>query len=129
MILGTCIAILATGCSSLHHISLSSYMAARFFQGLGASPAATVGLSIINDLSFEHQRGFRVGLWVLSIDLGTYAGILSRSSLQKIFVPTTLADSRSYSRRIPCIGGSILGAIPCCDPLRGPSGIGGCLLA
>jgi MFS family permease len=80
MILGTCIAIIASGCSSLHGISFGGYMAARFFQGFGASPAATVGLSIINDLSFEHERGFRVGLWVLSIDLGTYAGVLSKSS-------------------------------------------------
>ncbi|EXJ87000.1 hypothetical protein A1O3_03957 [Capronia epimyces CBS 606.96] len=76
MITGTCIAIIATGCSSLHNISLGGYMATRFFQGFGASPAATVGLSIINDLSFEHQRGFRVGLWVLAIDMGTYTGVL-----------------------------------------------------
>jgi MFS family permease len=49
-------------------------MAARFSQGIGASPAATVGLSIINDLSFEHERGFRIGLWVMAIDLGGLCG-------------------------------------------------------
>ena len=52
------------------------YMAARFFQGLGVSPAATVGLAIINDLFFEHERGQKVGLWVLAIDLGLLFGPL-----------------------------------------------------
>lgn len=51
-------------------------MAARFFQGFAVSPAATVGLSIINDVSWEYERGFRVGLWVLAIDLGAVFGPL-----------------------------------------------------
>lgn len=51
-------------------------MAARFFQGLGVSPAATVGLAIINDLFFEHERGQKVGMWVLAIDLGLLFGPL-----------------------------------------------------
>ena len=54
----------------------SGYMAARFFQGFGVAPAATVGLSIINDLFFEHERGQKVGLWVLAIDIGLYVGPL-----------------------------------------------------
>ncbi|RDW88316.1 MFS transporter-19 [Coleophoma cylindrospora] len=74
MIGGAVIALVASGCTSLHGISLGGYMAARFFQGIGASPAATVGLSIINDLSFEHERGFRIGLWVMAIDLGGLCG-------------------------------------------------------
>ncbi|KAL1592652.1 hypothetical protein SLS60_011068 [Paraconiothyrium brasiliense] len=52
------------------------YMAARFFQGFGVSPAATVGLAIINDVFFEHQRGQKMGLWVLAIDLGLLVGPL-----------------------------------------------------
>ena len=71
---GTCIALVASGCTSIHGISLHGYMVARFFQGFGASPAATVGLSIINDVSFEHERGFRIGLWVMAIDLGGLCG-------------------------------------------------------
>jgi len=51
-------------------------MAARFFQGLGVSPAATVGLAIINDIFFEYQRGQKVGLWVLAIDMGLLVGPL-----------------------------------------------------
>lgn len=74
MIGGTVIAVIASGCTSLHNISFGGYMAARFFQGFGASPAATVGLSVINDISFEHERGFRIGLWVMAIDLGIYFG-------------------------------------------------------
>jgi len=54
----------------------SGYMAARFFQGFGVSPAAAVGLSIINDLFFEHERGQKIGLWVLAIDIGLYVGPL-----------------------------------------------------
>lgn len=54
----------------------SGYMAARFFQGLGVSPASTVGLAIINDMFYEYQRGQKIGLWVISIDLGLLIGPL-----------------------------------------------------
>lgn len=50
------------------------YMAARFFQGLGVSPAATVGLATIGDMFFEHERGSKVGIWVLAIDSGLLVG-------------------------------------------------------
>ena len=50
------------------------YMAARFFQGLGVAPASTVGLAAINDMFFEHERGQKIGLWVLSIDAGLLVG-------------------------------------------------------
>jgi MFS family permease len=79
---GTCIALVASGCTSIHGISLHGYMVARFFQGFGASPAATVGLSIINDVSFEHERGFRIGLWVMAIDLGGLCGGFSELQSQ-----------------------------------------------
>ena len=52
------------------------YVAARFFQGLGVSPGATVGLAIISDTFYEHQRGLKVGLWVLAIDMGLLVGLL-----------------------------------------------------
>lgn len=54
----------------------SGYMAARFFQGLGAAPASTVGLAIINDMFYEYERGQKVGLWVLAIDQGLLFGPL-----------------------------------------------------
>jgi len=76
MILGSSFALIASGCTGLKNISYGGSMAARFFQGFAVSPAATVGLSIINDLSWEHERGFRVGLWVLAIDLGAVFGPL-----------------------------------------------------
>jgi MFS family permease len=78
MILGSLFSLIATGCTSLRNISYGGYMAARFFQGFAVAPAATVGLSIINDLSWEHERGFRVGLWVLAIDLGAVFGPLCK---------------------------------------------------
>ena len=49
-------------------------MAARFFQGFGASPAATVGMAVVGDLFFEHERGQKLGLWVLAIDTGLLVG-------------------------------------------------------
>ncbi|SMR62884.1 unnamed protein product [Zymoseptoria tritici ST99CH_3D1] len=75
MIMGTIMAIAAT-IGAAEATGYSGYMAARFFQGLGVSPAATVGLAIINDLFFEHERGQKVGLWVLAIDLGLLTGPL-----------------------------------------------------
>lgn len=74
LILGTALSIVATGCSALPNITIEGYSAARFFQVFGATPAITIGLAIINDLSWQHERGFRVGLWVLSIDIGSYLG-------------------------------------------------------
>ena len=52
----------------------SGYMAARFFQGLGVAPGATVGLAAINDMFYEHERGQKIGLWVLAIDSGLLVG-------------------------------------------------------
>jgi hypothetical protein len=69
-------------------------MAARFFQGFGVSPAATVGMAIgkvplhslenrdggtdstskVNDLFFDYERGQKLGLWVLAIDSGLLLG-------------------------------------------------------
>ncbi|KAJ5549110.1 MFS transporter [Penicillium frequentans] len=74
LIASTAVAVVASGCTSLHGNSLSGYMAARFFQGLGAGPSANIGLTVINDLSFEHERGFRVGLWAMSANFGTVLG-------------------------------------------------------
>ncbi|KAJ0156791.1 putative transporter AQR1 [Colletotrichum tanaceti] len=72
---GTVVALAATVGAAVAP-SYGGYMAARLFQGLGVSPAATVGLAIINDMFFEHERGRKVGLWVLAIDLGLLAGPL-----------------------------------------------------
>ncbi|KAJ5219302.1 MFS transporter [Penicillium cinerascens] len=74
LIASTAIALVASGCTSLKGNSLSGYMAARFFQGVGAGPSANIGLTVINDLSFEHERGFRVGLWAMSANVGTVLG-------------------------------------------------------
>ncbi|CZT21598.1 related to MFS transporter [Ramularia collo-cygni] len=74
-IMGTVVGLAATIGAALAP-TYSGYMAARFFQGFGVSPAATVGLAIINDIFFEHERGQKVGLWVLAIDLGLLFGPL-----------------------------------------------------
>jgi MFS family permease len=74
-ILGTIIALASTVGAALAP-TYGGYMAARFFQGFGVSPASNVGLAIIDDIFFEHERGQKVGLWVLAIDLGLLVGPL-----------------------------------------------------
>lgn len=75
LILGTVMALASTIGAALAP-NYPCYMAARFFQGLGVSPASNVGLAIINDTFFEHERGQKLGLWVLAIDQGLYFGPL-----------------------------------------------------
>ncbi|KAL1869452.1 hypothetical protein VTK73DRAFT_3097 [Phialemonium thermophilum] len=75
VILGTVMALASTIGAALAR-DYSGYMAARFFQGLGVSPASNVGLAIINDVFFEHERGQKLGLWVLAIDQGLLFGPL-----------------------------------------------------
>lgn len=74
-ITGTVVALVASIGAALAP-TYNGYMAARFFQGFGVSPAATVGLAILNDVFFEHERGQKMGLWVLAIDLGLLVGPL-----------------------------------------------------
>ncbi|RAK99529.1 putative MFS transporter [Aspergillus ibericus CBS 121593] len=52
----------------------SGYMAGRFFQGIGVSPASSVGMAIVTDLFFDYERGQKLGLWVLAIDSGLLLG-------------------------------------------------------
>ncbi|KAI9847086.1 MAG: hypothetical protein M1837_003204 [Sclerophora amabilis] len=74
-IIGTIIALVST-CGAAVASNYGGYMAARFFQGLGASPGATVGLAIVNDLFFDYERGQKLGYWVLALDLGLLVGPL-----------------------------------------------------
>lgn len=70
---GSVMAFAATiGAAEAHNYG--SYMASRFFQGLGVAPASTVGLATIGDMFYEHERGQKIGLWVLAIDTGLLAG-------------------------------------------------------
>lgn len=89
-IVGTTISLVST-CGAAVADSYGGYMAARFFQGFGVSPAATVGMAVgefplapfdnsdadlysVGDLFFEHERGTKLGLWVLALDTGLLAG-------------------------------------------------------
>ncbi|OGE53086.1 hypothetical protein PENARI_c008G10144 [Penicillium arizonense] len=70
---GTLIALVSTiGAAAADNYS--GYMAARFFQGFGVSPASTVGMAVVNDLFFDYERGQKLGLWVLAIDAGLLLG-------------------------------------------------------
>lgn len=72
-IIGTVISFAAT-IGAAKPSNYGGYMAARFFQGFGVSPAATVGMAVVTDLFFEHQRGQKLGLWVLALDSGLLVG-------------------------------------------------------
>ena len=54
-------------------------MVTRLIQGIGAGPSIVGGLSIIRDISFEHERGFMIGLWVMGLDIGGTMGCLGMS--------------------------------------------------
>jgi len=72
-IIGTIIALVATIGAAVAK-NYGGYMAARFFQGFGVSPGATVGMAVVGDLFFEYERGQKLGLWVLAIDAGLLVG-------------------------------------------------------
>ncbi|EPE03591.1 mfs transporter [Ophiostoma piceae UAMH 11346] len=74
MIVSTAVALLASGCTSIHGQTIGAYMFERFLQGLGAGSACNLGLSIISDVSFQHERGQRVGLWAISANMGSLLG-------------------------------------------------------
>lgn len=78
MIGGTIIALIASGFTSLHGISYGGYMACRLLQGLGCGPASNVGLTIINDISFQHERGKRIGYWTMAASVGSIVATVSK---------------------------------------------------
>lgn len=82
----SCLVALGASIGSALSTSYSGYMAARFFQGFGVSPAATVGLMIIDDLYFEHERGQKVGIWCLAIDIGLVIGPLPGGFISAVSV-------------------------------------------
>lgn len=73
-IIGTLIALISSVGAALAKKTYGGYMAARFFQGLGVSPGATVGMAVVNDMFFDYERGQKLGLWVLAIDTGLLVG-------------------------------------------------------
>lgn len=72
-IIGTLIALVSSIGAAVAN-TYPGYMAARFFQGFGVSPGATVGMACVNDLFFDYERGQKLGLWVLAIDAGLLVG-------------------------------------------------------
>ncbi|KAH9228093.1 hypothetical protein K456DRAFT_1753593 [Colletotrichum gloeosporioides 23] len=70
----TLIALVATGCTTTANLPHGAYMALRLLQGIGAGPALNVGFAIVQHITYEHERGFKTGLWILSIDVGGIIG-------------------------------------------------------
>ncbi|KAJ6119574.1 hypothetical protein N7523_003854 [Penicillium sp. IBT 18751x] len=125
-LVGTIIALVSTIGAAVAD-TYAGYMAARFFQGFGVSPASTVGMAIVNDLFFEYERGQKLGLWVLAIDSGlllgpTFGGFLNLVSaawinwfnailfavllvLEVIFMPETLYPRQNMLLRSHVVEG------------------------
>lgn len=76
LIFGTILTIIATGCTTIRSLSYGGYMAFRFLQGIGAGPPVVLGFSIIRDISWEHERGMNIGIWVMALDIGGVLGAL-----------------------------------------------------
>ena len=72
-IIGTITSLVST-CGAAATNNYNGYMAARFFQGFGVSPASSVGMAVINDLFFDYERGQKLGMWTLAIDSGLLLG-------------------------------------------------------
>ena len=70
MIVACFVAFVASIGSALAN-NYAGYMVARFMQGWGVGPASTVGLTMLQDIYSELERGEKVGYWTLAIDLGT----------------------------------------------------------
>ncbi|KAJ5177413.1 Major facilitator superfamily domain general substrate transporter [Penicillium coprophilum] len=124
-LVGTVISLVSTICAAVAD-TYSGYMAARFFQGFGVSPASTVGMAVVNDLFFDYERGQKLGLWVLAIDAGlflgpTFGGFLDLVSaawinwfnailfgalllLELFFMPETLYPRNKMLQQMPCLG-------------------------
>ena len=47
-------------------------------------------MAVINDLFFDYERGQKLGLWVLAIDMGLLVGPLSTFSIAESSVARTL---------------------------------------
>ena len=65
--------------------SYSSMLAARTFQGLGASASEVLAPAVVSDLFFLHERGLYVGLVMFNITFGSglggiFAGLVSRAN-------------------------------------------------
>lgn len=73
-IIGTLIALISSVGAAVAKNNYGGYMTARFFQGFGVSPGATVGMAVVNDMFFDYERGQKLGLWVLAIDVGLLVG-------------------------------------------------------
>ncbi|KAL2830078.1 major facilitator superfamily domain-containing protein [Aspergillus cavernicola] len=121
-VVGTFIALVSTIGAAVAD-TYGGYMAARFFQGFGVSPASSVGLAVVNDLFFDYERGEKLGLWVLALDSGlllgpTFGGFLNLVStawinwfnailfaalllLELLFMPETLYPRSLMLTRMP----------------------------
>ncbi|KXH32064.1 major facilitator superfamily transporter [Colletotrichum salicis] len=89
-IAGTIVAFAAT-IGAAKAPSYGGYMAARLFQGLGVSPAATVGLAIINDMFFEHERGQKTK----GVVSGATSGAVDEKAIGSTAAPEAMEVART----------------------------------
>ncbi|KAG8898914.1 hypothetical protein FRB99_007063, partial [Tulasnella sp. 403] len=76
MITGCFIAFVASIGAGLTDPERAGYSASRFFMGLGAGPASCVGLQMLQDVSFAHERAQKVGVWTFAMNFGLLMGTI-----------------------------------------------------
>ncbi|KAG8894535.1 hypothetical protein FRB99_001196 [Tulasnella sp. 403] len=74
MITGCFIAFVASIAVSLVAKHRMVYYVCFAFRGIGAGPASCVGLQMLHDISFTHERAQKVGIWTFAMDSGLLMG-------------------------------------------------------
>lgn len=50
----------------------STLLVARVFSGVGVGAAMALGAATVNDMFFLHEKGFKMGIWTVSLTSKPY---------------------------------------------------------
>ncbi|KAL3300638.1 putative MFS transporter, partial [Colletotrichum asianum] len=62
VLLGITLIALVASCTTTANLPYGAYLVLRLLQGFCAGSALSVGLAIVQDITYEHERGFKTGL-------------------------------------------------------------------
>ncbi|KAG8892790.1 hypothetical protein FRB99_002438, partial [Tulasnella sp. 403] len=74
MVAGCFVAFVASIGVSVTTQGRTAYYVWCAFAGVGAGPASCVGLQMLHDISFTHERAQKVGIWTFAMDSGLLTG-------------------------------------------------------
>lgn len=118
--------LLMTGLTTIHGLSYGAYMFLRLAQGFGSGLATVVSFALLQDVTFQHERGIYIGLWVLSADMGFILGAICESPITFItqFTNHLLTFIRPTSWRFLSNRRCQCASIPCHRSLCSPPALG-----